>query len=465
MKGQDKFNRFVEKHPHFHKFITEKPFPTRRKFFQALGLGFGGSVMAGNAFSANTGVVARGNPELLNTAKNVVFVLLTGAPSHTDTFDLKFIDGVTPATFKPETINGVAWPTGLMPKLTNNLPDMAIVRTVRSWALQHNLAQAWAQIGRSPAAALGDIAPNIGAIFTVEKKGERRPNDTFPTFLGLNANDMIGSGYLNAGFGPVKFSPSLAGFPDTTNADGQARFEQKWSLLNALDGALRTTSPYSQDMEDFDAFSRGGKVMMYNPKVDKAFRYTAAESATYGNSGFGNACLTAYKALAAGEGTRYVQINFGSWDHHQNIYTATVLPRMAEQLDSGVSAMLNDLKSSGLLKDTMVVIMGEFGRTVGRLTGTAGRDHYLQQFAVFAGAGIKGGRAVGATNESGGQTTEFGWSRERDVRVEDIEATIYSATGINYTNIRYDDPFGRGFEYVPFGDQDLYGPINELWKS
>jgi len=59
---------------------------------------------------------------------------------------------------------------------------------------------------------------------------------------------------------------------------------------------------------------------------------------------------------------------------------------------------------------------------------------------------------------------ESGWSRERDVRFEDIEATIYSALNINYTNIRYDDPFQRGFEYVPYADQDLYGPIAELWS-
>lgn len=465
MKGQEKFNRFITRNPHKHTLLTQRPLLSRRGFFNILGAGFAGVALPGSGFSQNTGVVARGNPELLNKAKNVIFILLTGAPSHTDTFDLKMVNGVTPATFKPEMINGVYWPTGIMPNLVKNLPDIAVIRSVRSWALQHNLGQAWTQIARSPAAALGDIAPNVGSIAAVEKVNERREGDTFPFFLGLNANDMIGSGYLNAKFGPVKFTPATAGFPDTVNADGQARFEKKWDLLYALDGGLRVGSPYSQDMEDFDGFYRSGKGMMFNPKVDGAFRYTTAESAKYGNSGFGNACLTASKVLAANQGTRYVQINFGSWDHHNTIYQDAVLPRMAGQLDSGLSALLTDLKASGLLNETLVVMMGEFGRTTGRLSAQQGRDHYLQQFAMFAGAGVVGGRALGSTNDAGSETTTYAWGRERDCRAEDIDATIYSALGINYTNIRYDDPFQRGLEYIPYADQDLYGPINELWKG
>jgi hypothetical protein len=84
---------------------------------------------------------------------------------------------------------------------------------------------------------------------------------------------------------------------------------------------------------------------------------------------------------------------------------------------------------------------------------------------MFAGAGVKGGRALGSTDATGSLTAETGWYRERDVRVEDIDATIYSAMGINYTNIRYDDPFQRGLEYIPYADQDLYGPIHELWNA
>jgi uncharacterized protein (DUF1501 family) len=138
---------------------------------------------------------------------------------------------------------------------------------------------------------------------------------------------------------------------------------------------------------------------------------------------------------------------------------------MGKQFDDAVSALLGDLKASGQLDSTLVVMMGEFGRTVGPITPAKGRDHWLQMSVVFAGAGITGGQTIGTTDSKGADTTDFGWSRQRYVKPEDIEATIYSAMGINWTNVRYDDPFGRGFEYVPFSEDDLYGPIDELWPD
>jgi len=154
---------------------------------------------------------------------------------------------------------------------------------------------------------------------------------------------------------------------------------------------------------------------------------------------------------------------------HQNIYGQTNpngnnLYTLGKTFDLGASALLSDLKSSGLLDETLVVMVGEFGRTVGPLSAAGGRDHYPQQSIVFAGAGVKGGRAIGSTTDDGSMTADPGWSRGRDVKPEDVEATIYSAMGINWTTVRYDDPFGRGFEYVPFSDQDVYGPIDELWE-
>src|SRR5207249_946838 len=127
--------------------------------------------------------------------------------------------------------------------------------------------------------------------------------------------------------------------------------------------------------------------------------------------------------------------------------------------------LLDDLKLSGMLASTLVVMLGEFGRTVGPLTTSQGRDHYAQQFAVFAGGGIKGGTVIGATNQTGSDATDFGWSRGRYIYMEDIEATIYSAMGIDWAYVRPDDPLHRGFEYTPFSEDDLYGPVHELWGS
>jgi len=350
------------------------------------------------------------------------------------------------------------------------LPNFTIVRSVQAWALVHSLAQTWLQIGRNPAAALGNIAPNIGSVVALEKEPERTPGQVFPTFLGLNPNNTAGPGYLSATYAPLKFSPNFrnpaAGLPNTTNVSGQAWVDKNWSLLHSLDDRLRINSPLGTQVSDYEAFYESAKGLMYNSVVDKAFQFTAADATRYGNTAFGAACLVAKQVLAANQGTRYIQIAFGSWDMHQNIYSpaANSLAAMGKQFDDGVSALLADLKATGQLDSTLVVMMGEFGRTVGAITPAGGRDHWLQMSTIFAGGGIKGGRVIGATDARGADTVDFGWSRQRYVKPEDIEATIYSAMGINWTTVRYDDPFGRGFEYVPFASDDLYGPINELWS-
>jgi uncharacterized protein (DUF1501 family) len=111
--------------------------------------------------------------------------------------------------------------------------------------------------------------------------------------------------------------------------------------------------------------------------------------------------------------------------------------------------------------------VGEFGRTP-QITAALGRDHYVIQSALFAGAGVKGGKVLGSTLPDGSDVVDYGWngsggSGPRYVRPEDVEATIYSALGIDWTTIRNDDPYHRGFEYVPFASKGTYGPINELW--
>ena len=168
----------------------------------------------------------------------------------------------------------------------------------------------------------------------------------------------------------------------------------------------------------------------------------------YGNTAFGNACLLAKQVLSADQGAGYVEITLGGWDMHVNM--CKLLPTLVNNCwIRGVSQLIGDLKAQGLFDETLIVMAGEFGRTVGPLTAAMGRDHYSQQFAFFAGAGVQGGRTIGATDAAGAKTVDFGWSRNRVIKPEDVEATIYSALGINWTTVRYDDPLGRGFYYVP----------------
>ncbi len=467
MDSQNKFDKLISRYPHPTKSFYARPHLTRRHFFQLAGGAVTASFLA-NRLPAAPVISTSGSVAMKNTAKNVVFILLAGAPSHTDTFDLKMIDGVTPLSFNPSTVNGVFWPTGIMPKLGAQMGDIAIVRSMRAWALVHGLGQNWVQIGRNPAAVLGNISPNIGSVVAIEKEHERKPNQVFPTFLALNSSNGAGPGYFNSEFAPFRVAPSTAGIANTTNSAGQARFNDRYDLLHHLDDNMRQNSPYGKPMEDYDKFYQAAQGMMYNPVVSKAFQYSAADSIRYGSTSFGNSLLVAKQVLSANEGTRFVQVTQGGWDMHQNIYANAALSTqptsMAALLDNGLSAFLSDLKASGQLDNTLVVMLGEFGRTTGKLSMAAGRDHFLQQFVMFAGGGVKGGKTIGTTDAQGSMTVDSGWSRQRDVKPEDVEATIYSAMGIDWTTVRHDDPLGRGFYYVPNSDQDIYGPINELWS-
>ncbi|MBL8179720.1 MAG: DUF1501 domain-containing protein [Bryobacterales bacterium] len=454
---KDKFGFNWSRIPGTH--FWNSPHLGRRVFFRHLGATVGGYYLLPQR-PLETIAHAAATP--VNTAKNCIFILMAGAPSHVDTFDLK--EGAwTPASFAPTSYGDVRWPQGLMPKLAEQLDSISLARSVKPWAAVHNLAQDWVQIGRNPTAALSKIAPHIGSIAALEL-GPKSPDRTLPAFLSLNTGNGPGAGYFPPDFGPFYVSPGGAGMPNTTHRDGQPAYERRTNLLLALDADLRESAELGAKPEETFSFADSARKLMYNPAVNAIFTFDQNERVRYGNTGFGNACITARNLLRANMGTRFVQISVGGWDMHGNIYTAGALPTLARTFDNGLGTLIADLKTYGLLNDTLIVAMGEFGRTVGPLNAGAGRDHHLQQAVLFAGGRVSGKRAIGSTDEVGRATAEPGWNRERDIRAEDIQATILSALGIDWTTIRRDDPLGRGFEYVPFADRDLYGPVHELWR-
>jgi hypothetical protein len=441
-----------------------RPQLTRRLFFRHLASAVGGYFLLP---ARPTETVARAAVSPKGTARFCIFVLMNGGPSHVDTFDLK-TGSWTPAFMNPETYNGVAFPQGLMPTLAANLDSMVLLRSVRAWAVVHELGRTWIQIGRNPTSATARIAPHIGSVVSLELASS--PKDkVLPGFVSLNINSGPLQGYLAPEHAPFFISPSGNGLPNTRNPEGQAVFERRYSLLQQLDAEIRE-GELGPSLTEMGSFNQAARRLMYNPDVDRIFTFPAAEKDRYGGTtngagtGFGNSCIAARNLIRADAGTRFIQLNIGGWDHHSNIYAPNAgLQSLARQFDLGLGNLIADLKSDGLLDQTFILAMGEFGRTVGNPNSQAGRDHFAQQAVLVAGGGIRGGRAIGATDNDGREVVEPGWSRNRVIRPEDLEATIYSALGIDWTTIRRDDPLGRGFEYVPSSQYDLYGPVHELW--
>lgn len=476
MTERERFERLVDKHQPHHRWFFERPHVSRRCFFQQAAAGIGGFFLADRPVRGET--ESAGSVQTKNTAKSVIFVFLRGAPSHVDTFDFKNIPGVTPADFRPETFNGVTVPMRLLGNTSRVLPKIAIIRSGLAWARAHPLAQTWMQIGRNPTSVSGRIAPHIGSVVAIEKEAERSPGQAFPGFISLRARNISGAGYFPVEYGPFQTEPSAAGLAAATHRPGIGRFHRRWNLLQGLDGELRgQNSPFGASASGMGGLYENARRLMLSPAIEAAFSYSEEESVRYGRTPFGNAMLTAGKIVAQDQGTRFIQVESQGWDHHGDIYnldspaTARSIYQQTAEFDPAFAALIEDLDTAGKLDETLVVVCGEFGRTPGPLSaGRNGRDHYLQMFYVLAGGGVQGGRVIGATNDQGGKgpgafTTEPGWVRDRDIRPEDIEATIYSALGIDWTTIRYDDPFDRGFYYVPLAEDDAYAPVHDLWPS
>lgn len=436
----------------------------RRTFFRHAASAIGGYFLLP---SRPLETVAKAAVTPINKAKNVIFIFMGGGPSHIDTFDLKEGSWL-PSSFEPTSYGDIRWPRGLMPRIAEQLDSVALIRSIKPWNAAHEIATEWLQIGRNPVSGLSRIAPHIGSVVALEF-ADRSPDKTLPPFFHLNASNGRGNGYFPPTYAPFYFSPGGNPPSGTTHPDGQPAFDRRFALLSELDAEARAKGHLGAAAEQFTAFNSSARQLMYRTEIDNLFRFSTDERARFGNTGFGNALLLARNLLASNRGTRFVQVNIGGWDNHANIYTGALNAAnpnsLARQFDTALGALLADMKASGLLNETLVLAMGEFGRTLGQLNTTAGRDHFLQQSCLIAGAGITGGRVIGKTDANGRDTTDPGWSRERSVRAEDIEATLYSALGIDWTTVRRDDPLGRGFEYVPFSDIDLYGPIHELWRA
>jgi hypothetical protein len=435
---------------------------SRRRFFHNMAAAVGGYYLMP---SRPMETVAKANVTPINKARNVIFIMMNGGPSHVDTFDLK--EGAwLPSSYEPTSYGDIRWPRGLFPRMAEHMDVISVLRSVKPWAAVHDLAQRWMQIARNPVAGSAMIAPHIGSVVSLEF-ASRSSDRTLPPFFNLNTGGGPGAGYFSPAYAPFYFSPNGNPPSGTTHPDGQAAFDRRFALLTDLDAEFRGSGVLGAKGAEMESFNSSARQLMYRTEIDNLFRYSADERLRYGNTNFGNSLIVARNLLGSNRGTRFVQVNVGSWDNHANIYSQALNPANAGSLgrtfDTAIGALLTDMKGSGLLNDTLVVCMGEFGRTIGNPNATAGRDHFLQQAVMMAGGGIKGGQAIGSTDAMGRDTVSPGWSRERSIRAEDIAATIFSALGIDWTTIRRDDPLNRGFEYIPFSEQNLYGPIHELW--
>ena len=413
-------------------------------------------------------VTTRPAAGLRGTARSCIFINLNGAPSHLDLFNPQ--DG--PWNAKDADLRqhagGMVLSNKFFPNLSKITGDLLTLRSVQSWENAHERGQFYMQTAHTQNPAFAGETPHIGAVISREKGA----NGLLPPFMSFNQGNLQGATFLGGRFQPMMPPAQRTGISTLSHNffgtvdQSRTRFDRRFKLLENLDSPLRE-APYNQNMADYASFYSQARRMMYNDAVDQIFQYGAVDEGRYGNTAIGRSLIIARNAVNANNGAVFINCTMGGWDLHDTMFDlgrGGNFYQLTGELDRAVGALVEDLRSTGNLGSTLIVMMGEFGRTPGNLNSRGGRDHLKDAMcAAMIGGGVKGGRALGKTEGTGSRITDPGWSQDRPIYTEDIATTIYSALGIDYNKAISDTPSGRRFQYIPGAEEGRYQPIEEVW--
>jgi len=362
-------------------------------------------------------------------AKSVILIYLGGGLSHHDSFDMK-PEAVEQIRGKYKsiatTVPGLQI-CELLPKTAQVMDKVTLVRSGTHENDHHETASNWVLSGRF-GTPFGDH-PAIGAIVAHETgfSGAVPPyvavpkNPSFTWELGKSVwlggrCESFKAGNPNDANYRVRDLSAPTGITPQT-------LDRRKSLLAAVD-RLADRVKGSDQIATYDEFSRKAAEMVLSPHAQAAFAIEREETKTrddYGHSEFGQSVLLARRLVE--NGVRFVTVNYGGWDHHGDIFKG--LDKKLPEFDQGYSSLILDLDQRGLLDDTLVLAMGEFGRTP-KVNDKAGRDHWGRAGSMlWAGAGVARGRVLGATDKNGAFVTD------RPVRPADVAWTVYESLGID----------------------------------
>jgi hypothetical protein len=406
-----------------------------------LGAGLASAVLQRQAGAAEIaggedprGLLAGKNPR---PARACILLYMAGGPSHIDTFDPK-PGRPGGGTFKPiaTRIDGIQISEHL-PRLAARMQQLALIRSLTSKEGNHDRARHLMHTSYPPAG--GADHPAFGSL-VAEARAARAAGLPGYVSIGGPGED---SGFLSSALSPFPVKNALRPVRHLTPARGVDgdRFDDRLALWRKL--------------EDRYAAGGGGKFAASRREVTEqaltlmrstgvqAFQVDAEPDAVkqaYGGSEFGAGCLMARRLVEAG--VPFVEVTLNGWDTHEDVFAR--VKALSATLDQGMSALLDDLLGRGLLESTLVVWMGDFGRTP-RINEKGGRDHHPAASSVLlAGGGVKGGQAIGSTDVDGAEV------RDRPVTVPDLYRTIAHVLDLNPDKQRT-SPAGRPIKSVETG--------------
>ncbi len=425
---------------------------SRRNLLRAAG-GALAPLVANQAGAANAG-----SPS--GTAKSVILIFNDGAPSHIDLWDPK-----------PNAPSGVRGEFGVirtnvpgihisdrLPRMARRMDKLALVRSVHHEHSSHNGGMHWTTVGRPYRVDSTLISPSptdlpcLGTLvgWLAQRDGFR---GEIPPYVITPQPHCDSRRYETPGqYGGclgVRYDPFIVGTdpnaPDfkiaslkLQEAVGRERFDQRLGLLDELSAASRPIS--SSAAAEMDAFNRKAVSILQSSKAAEAFDLTREPDSVrdrYGRNRWGQSHLLARRLIESG--VKFVTTNNGPgivWDTHDDNF-GRLKNRLVPLMEQAFAALLDDLDERGLLDSTLVLWMGDFGRTP-KINDRGGRDHWPGCYTVvLAGGGIRGGQVVGASDKIGAYPVE------RAVMPADIHATVYEALGYDFRSIAYQASDGR----------------------
>jgi hypothetical protein len=403
--------------------------------------------VAGVSLSGWMNVLATRAAEAGVKHKSCILLWMDGGPSQKDTFDMK--PGTKNAgDFKPikTAVPGIEISENF-PKFAELTKDAVLIRSMTTGEGAHGRARYYMHTGYKEGVG-GLVYPSLGSIVSAET-GD--PTAALPNFVSIGARSY-GSGFLGPKYQPIIVNDAARGVENLKPLVDEKEFDNRLDLLREMEQAFY--HDYKADSGNAHKTTYDRAVTLMKSKEAKAFDLSlepAGAREAYGKAKFGEGCLLARRLVESG--VAFVEVNLGGWDTHQDNFDR--VKNLSGVVDPAMSALTRDLKDRGLLDNTLVIWMGEFGRTpnINQRGPKPGRDHFPRAWtSVLIGGGIKTGQVIGETDAEGAKVTD------KPVSALDFMASVCQALGITYTK-QNNTPIGRPVRIVDKGAT----PIKELF--
>jgi hypothetical protein len=375
--------------------------------------------------------------------KACILLWMDGGPSHKDTFDLK------PGTEQGGPFKEIATSvpgikiSEYFPLFARQMEHAAILRGMSTLEGAHPRAKYHLHTGYREGQG-GVVYPSIGSLVAKELGDPEQP---MPSFVSIG-NRTYGAGFLGTRYQPLSIVDARRGVENLKPLVAGGAFDGRVELLDELEKAFHRDYKADAGMAHRTTYQRA--VALMKSKEARAFdisREPEQVRKAYGSGRFGEGCLLARRLIETG--VSFVEVALGGWDTHQNNFDR--VKALSQQVDPAMSTLISELKERSLLDSTLIVWMGEFGRTprINTRGAKPGRDHYPRAWSsVLVGGGIKGGQVVGKTDKEGATVVE------RPISTIDFMATVCTILGIKHDKLNT-TPSNRPVRIVEKGSKAI----------